>query len=741
MVTAGSYRDHWDNDMNRRLVLNLSPIQFDDAEVRVGILEYQSKEHLQALRATHFATHVFRRVGKRLLCVPVAPEAPVIGDTFETIHLAEDLYLCAALIRDALLNHLHKLGRKILDYDPIKFIADGSGEDLLAASIPPRVSCPIGLSVRPFYEISTRVIRPDRQPAFVGLAVNVRTTRLIINSCDELLASDFPLAGHYVGRLVDRDDARLAPRFELLGRVKAIDNQRLLLDDARPGLSDIDAKAAVLEPRADYFALCLAHVFKEHAPRVKQSLDIHLEELRSGPGRLNKLRKVISYLAKLHLEMVPGVAFRLLPFLMEGKTQAFPRVHEAPKPVYIFDPTGTRTSRWHDQGLDDHGPYDAQTFTPSRPRICIICQRNRKGQVEQFLHKFFNGIVERQGRTPFAKGFVRKYRLEDFSVEFFLSDGHTAEAYQRAARQALEYQTQQNIKWDLVLVQIEECFHALYGGSNPYLVTKAAFLAQQIPVQEFEIETTAVSERQLAYVLNNMALATYAKLGGVPWLIKANPTIAHEFVVGLGSAYIGDGRLGGRERVVGITTVFSGDGYYWLSNLSKAVPIAEYKGALLTSLRTTIESVRRDLNWQPREHIRLVFHSFKPLKDAEAEAVIAVMAELGDYDVEFAFLHVVDDHPYMLFDEHQRGIRHVETYARKGILAPKRGLFFRLSDEEVLFSLIGPNELKCPRMACPIPFSYDCIEPLPSEIPPTLLGRSSRFPVTHGEASSHLQCQ
>jgi len=91
--------------MSRRLVLNLSPIQFDNAEVRVGILEYQSKEQLQALRAAYFATHIFRRTGKRLLCVPVVPEAPEIGGTFETIRLAEELYLCATLIRNALLNH------------------------------------------------------------------------------------------------------------------------------------------------------------------------------------------------------------------------------------------------------------------------------------------------------------------------------------------------------------------------------------------------------------------------------------------------------------------------------------------------------------------------------------------------------------------------------------------------------------------------------------------------------------
>jgi hypothetical protein len=67
------------------------------------------------------------------------------------------------------------------------------------------------------------------------------------------------------------------------------------------------------------------------------------------------------------------------------------------------------------------------------------------------------------------------------------------------------------------------------------------------------------------FVLNTMGLATYAKLNGIPWLVKTNPAIAHELVIGLGSANVGEGRLGEHERFVGITTVFSGDGNYHLA--------------------------------------------------------------------------------------------------------------------------------------------------------------------------------
>lgn len=402
--------------------------------------------------------------------------------------------------------------------------------------------------------------------------------------------------------------------------------------------------------------------------------------------------------------MIPGVPFAINSFLSEQSEAKFPSIQYAPKTVYIFDPTGTHTDTWHERGLDNYGPYTASSFTPSQPRICIVCQKNRKGEIEQFLHKFFNGInISVKGRAPFAKGFARKYLLEGFSTEFFLTEDSSADAYHRAVRQAIAQQGEQGIKWDLAMVQIDEHFHKLHGEDNPYCLTKADFLAQQIPVQEFEMETVVLSDNQLVYVLNNMALATYAKLNGIPWLIKANPTIAHELVIGLGSAYIGEGRLSKKERVVGITTVFTGDGNYWLSNLSEAVPIDSFADTLLSSLRGTINKIKHDLNWQQREHIRLVFHAFKPLKYAEIDAIKSLMKELGDYDVEFAFLHIVQDHPYVLFDEEQTGIQDYQTRTMKGIFAPIRGLFFRLSSNEVLISLTGAREVKRPQDGMPRP--------------------------------------
>src|SRR6266700_2331139 len=424
-IYIGSTIGCMSDDVSTNLVLNVSPVYFDDAEVRVGIVEYQGREHLRDLRSEHNATHVFyREEGTRILCMPVVPDAPEIGNCNTTIRLANNLYLSAALVRNALINYFHTLGQQILTYNPIKFIAVGSSNNLLAASVPKGVPCPSELSIRVLYEMNVRVFKLDHQKPFIGLALDVRTARLIKYPCDKLIDEGVPLNGLYVGRLVPRGDVRMAPRFELLGRVQKIHQKQLFLTDERPGFGSIHASEAVLEPRYHAFDLCLTHVFRERATQVKSALD-------------------------RHLEMVPGVSFTLQPFLSEESGELFPAVQSAPKPTYVFDPAGNYTDTWHDRGLNEYGPYTAQSFTPSQPRICVVCEKTRKGQVEQFLHKFFSGIrPPNVDRPPFAKGFTRKYAIEECSTEFFLVDSNTAEAYRKAAFRAIEWPTQPNFKWD-----------------------------------------------------------------------------------------------------------------------------------------------------------------------------------------------------------------------------------------------------------------------------------------------------
>jgi len=102
--------------------------------------------------------------------------------------------------------------------------------------------------------------------------------------------------------------------------------------------------------------------------------------------------------------------------------------------------------------------------------------------------------------------------------------------------------------------------------------------------------------------------------------LKVNNPMAHELVVGLGSTSISNSKLGARQRMVGITTMFTSEGRYLLGNMSNAVPFEDYGKAVVEMLTSSIERARSDMNWQKGDEVRLIFHSFKPLKDIEADA-------------------------------------------------------------------------------------------------------------------------
>ncbi|MBI1249022.1 hypothetical protein GC197_14420 [bacterium] len=699
------------------LVINLAPIEFNEsAEVAINVLPYENHEQFRSVRETHRGTHLIRRHRLKqdkegddswksvIAAIPLAADAIPFGDRQETLKLSDSLGHAAALIRESLITFLADFPRKVFAYNPITFLGEGSADDLLRMSLPSGVVVPEWLAINPLIEVEIRVVSFARQKPFVGMCVNVATRRRIDVTCGQLLANGFSLVGHYVGRRNASPDPRIQPRFELVGRVESITDGTLHLADHREDIDSIPADEAFVETKA--FDAVLQHVLKSDYQTVDNRLRGHQVAFRKGPSLMKRLDRLRAYFSKGlaekgPLELLPGVEWKCQEFFSQKNKNRFPLVETAPSVTYVFDSTGQKTDKWHDRGMDNYGPYSAPVFSPTEPNICVICQRSHKGRVEQFVRKFLNGLsTQHQGskqsqkRQPFAKGFIRKYALQNESTMFFEVENKSADAYRKAIHRAIQWQTDHNVRFDLALVEIEESFHQLRGSANPYLVSKAEFLSHHIPVQEFEYETTEIPDNRLQYVLNNMGLATYAKLGGTPWLIQAHLPIAHELVIGLGSAFVGDGRFGERERVVGITTVFSGDGNYCVSTVSKAVPFEDYEAELLDSLKQTMERVSKSMNWQPKEHVRLVFHSFKPFKRMEEDAVKLLVESLGDYQVDYAFLHVVEQHPFLLFDENESGMSSFDGSGNKGENAPERGRYLRLSNREALVTLTGPRELK-----------------------------------------------
>ncbi|MDR6467567.1 hypothetical protein J2777_001260 [Paraburkholderia graminis] len=666
--------------MPRELLLNVTPIRYECESIEVELFPYESHEQLKVLREKHGDTHVFRRNDKHIQCVARSVDALFLGGEKSVIELAKNLKLVASLTQDAMLSWLAKKGLLSEKFDPLIVV----GKDNFLES---HSELSGFLSIRNRVSISVRQFQFDRKKPFVGISWDTSTERSIDADCAQLHDAGIDLLGLYVQTTTPGRDPRLQPVLRVVGRIATIEDGVARLDDVRDdGIVEYALSELHLEPRFDGFDRCFDSLLGKRALRAREALESKLTEERKGRARLQMVDSILGWIRKQKLEFAPSADFEIGDLLSEGESKQFPGVLQLQGPTYVFDPSGNRTNQTALAGLSKHGPYSRQVFTPSAPKVCVVCEKSRRGQVEVFLNKFLNGVQIPGKMSPYENGFARTYHLHSVDVTFFEANGPSAEAFYAAASEAMVAAT--DSRWDLALIQTTESTHALAPQQNPYLVAKALFLTNSITSQAFEIETTTMAPYNLAYTLSNMALACYAKLNGTPWRITSNQGIAHEIIVGMGSASIGDGRFGTRERVVGITSVFLSDGEYVLSNLSRAVPLEEYGDTLIKSLRETFARVREDLNWRERDAVRIIVHAFKPMRDVQVEAIKTAISELGNFDVEYAFLHVKEFHPYLLLDLKSEG------KFGKGEWVPPRGVAFQLTPYQYVLTVTGVRELK-----------------------------------------------
>jgi hypothetical protein len=663
------------------------------------------KDDLARLRQDHRGYYFFKRGGKdgnSIHSIALKPDLPPIGDETEEEQLGDAYWNLAPLTLDALLRFFVEKRRPVLKLRPLRILSQQPANIFPAAA-----GLPDWLQRRVVLNFETRTIKNQDKSSTVYLACGVSTRNIIEASCADMLEANVPLVGRYVETRSSADDPRVESYLRLAGRVTDIRGSKLTLEDFGDGSPSIEAANVFLEPRPENMAWCVKQYAGSNADRVLDQADATAMQLLSGRDRLSLIGKTFDYLRNQTIELVPGAPLVLGP-LAGSKPASLPfRSEPISKPRLVFDPSGTKSDSWNERGLDQYGPYDQRTFTPKQLRIAVVCQAVHEGQVDGFLGKFLDGLPDvKTGsgdfvRAPYAKGFIRRYALEAPKLQTFTAENTSVAAYTAACREAIEAATDGGFEWNLAIVQIDHDFRELPGPDNPYFATKAMFLKNRVPVQEITLETMRFGDQQLVFAMNNMSVATYSKIGGIPWLLKSHPTVAHELVVGIGSQTISTSRLGNQERVVGITTVFSSDGKYLLDDRTAAVPHDQYKVELFKSLSRSIENVRRIDNWRSTDAVRLIFHVFKQMADHEADAVGDLVESLGLTQVKYAFLHVVDNHPFTIFDEANKGVR--QGRGLKGVYAPDRGLTMALGDGESLLCFTGPRDLKQARHGMPQP--------------------------------------
>jgi hypothetical protein len=671
------------------MLLNHLPIEFSTKEFTGYSIPYEDADGLTRLRRELINTHFCHRDGERVLLFPYQKGAATRGSP-ETFSITTHHGIANALARNALLRRFVDRERSISGLMPVSFVRDENLIEGEAAEV---------FAVYPEYTFNVRPLAPEIA-MINGLIINFGARYFIKPNAAELHSRGVPLVGLYLQMPKDDDDPRILPMFSrrLAGRVKQVYGDVAILEDAR--VPQIALNQAYVEPRMTAFEQVGKHFPGIDYGDLQRELQQRQYEVSAADRQLKRLQDMLKFGdLRGDLEGCAGFSIRLqghLSSIPKGIGVGLSRQLNPPK--CSLRPGGSITVDWPvDPQIGTNGPFDADSFERKHPRVALIFPRQFQGHVDSFAAQLRDGVPTSGRNQTFNQGMVRKFRLKgiDFISAPVTPSPNRAQSYRSAALEAASHNV------DAALVVVTEEDRELEGDRSPYYVTKATLMSQGIPTQMVLIQT--VMQRNVSYALNNIALALYAKLNGIPWTLSVQQRLVHEIIVGIGSARIGSDRLSEHERLVGITTVFSADGNYLLGNATAEVKADGYQQALLAALERNIAELRRRFGWQRNDKLRIIFHqSFKKYKDSEAAAVQELVENLNDFEVEFAFVTVGDDHDWMLFEPAERGVSGYDGIL-KGAGVPARGQIVPLGPNAALVTLTGPRQLKTEFQGSPRP--------------------------------------
>ena len=513
-------------------------------------------------------------------------------------------------------------------------------------------------------------VRHEQVPTYgtiLLLTMDVRRAFSIDGTVADLLAAGLDLRGLTIRRVGD-DDPRSAVT------VRSIDNGKLQLQAARgptgdPGSYVLDASPAAFD------ALVEQRIGRASIGRYKAT-DFELQsEVLSGERYLSPLRS----LARAFEELSPqsfarGFSVRFGP-LITLPVRAEPAITQLPPPLCSF---GAGTGANPAEDLASLGPLDMATMAKKKPFIAFAFPSEARDDIERFASSFLHGIAG----TRFEKGFTAAFRLRGAATQLISVDLEGASSSQVTARylSSLDDQIDWDRKPDLVIVMLRDEDAFAKADNHPYLAIKALLLGAGVPSLHMRLTKARAKQERLLEVLQDLALAAYGSLGGVPWTL-ATPA-GEELVIGLGTVVDRSPEGSGYRSVV---AVFSAQGALLAATYSAHCTHDDYARTLVDTVARGLKTVL-DTTHVPLT--RLVFHMTKAIpKRATDELARAAMGGFGlGLKTETALLMLQLDHPLRLVDT-----RAQEPMSR---MIPPRGIALELGRAKRFLTVHGEESIR-----------------------------------------------
>ena len=293
----------------------------------------------------------------------------------------------------------------------------------------------------------------------------------------------------------------------------------------------------------------------------------------------------------------------------------------SPPKRYFYDDKEQVDGRFYQNNLIKLKPHSYSRIN-KKISIAVICPSFIKGTTEEFLAKLKTNLKE---------------LMHISDIDFIIKECTTNKFVDYKSVIDENINSLANI--DLAIIIVSEDMKTLAVKQSPYYYCKAKFLGRGISTQEIRIESI---KRLNPFILNNITLNIYAKIGGTPWTIETINSIKDEYIIGISSTSDFE-----KNKIIGFANVFDYSGTYCTGDCTSLCDAIDYKENFKKVIKNQLEKVIKS----GAKSVRLIFHLFKsPSNKTEIRALQEIIEEFDGIDIEYCFVKASFIHNYRMFE-------------------------------------------------------------------------------------------
>lgn len=375
-----------------------------------------------------------------------------------------------------------------------------------------------------------------------------------------------------------------------------------------------------------------------------------INQLNSNEKQLGVINSFFGWIDKIKQSLylpnenkLVSISRKYLPY--SGITR---EVLSQPKRFYFGGRTNEQGGLNYNEQVKKYKPFSFELFSSNPVKLGIICPRQFEGVAEGFLNRLEN---------------ILRNDLHIKKVEFYTC--YIKDANSISYKEVL-YDTEL-LKSNLIMVIVTDDHLKLPPQNSPYYFCKAKYIGNGIPTQDIQVKNIKSLN---PYVLNNISLNIYAKLGGTAWTVEKEEKRKEELVIGIGSTIDETGK-----HVLGIAQIFHSDGRYLVGECAPLSSFENYTENLKEYLLQALNKII-DNHINKQQEFRLVFHLFKSASNRyEIQAVNDVIQNFQDLTFKYALVHLGYGHNFRLFNDDGK-----QTVAK--------GMYVKLENDSALLHFI-----------------------------------------------------